>query len=404
MNMNQDEKDFDAKAEAARAEANAKAEAAREEFNAKAEAAREEFNAKAEAMRAEAIRAEFNAKAEAAREEFNAKAEAARAEAARAEFNAKAEAAREEFNAKAEAERIEAARIEASRNVESDPAINEKAQKPLSDENRRIAKPEQELRGVALNDPRAPGYGGQAIPLNLDTLRFTNPAEYLKQQRFGFEEKAWELKRAAKYFEQHPAPRPETDAGKAWQDERWRNNPVDMTAWNLGAASVTVGWGENSPNALVRAEHKMRLEVDPIYRNGYESAKRWEMERKAELAKSAGNDLSNQKTPMFKSFVNEAKNLNAEDFAKLENAVSKSSIKLSDDLIAQHKEKMVTDPEYRDTYSKTATSLNAERQANTATNKQKQAEVESQTEPTRTRGRENDNDNGLSFGVGIGIG
>ena len=154
---------------------------------------------------------------------------------------------------------------------------------------------------------------------------------------------------------------------------------------------------------LVREEHKMRLEADPVYKNGYQNAQRWEAERKAELVDEASNELSvaepsPSKTPMFDAFVKEAKDLSAADFAKLENQASKIGAKLPDAAIEQHKEKMVTDPEYRDAYSKAAAPLHAERQAEAAVaREQKQAEAAPAPQVEHAKEKEQD----LTLVVGV---
>lgn len=243
--------------------------------------------------------------------------------AIQAQLDKRAEAIRDEVDAKADAARAADARL----------TISEK--EPVRDDDRRrIDKPEPELRRelprATHNDHRAPSYSGQGIAHNIDMQRATNPAAYIQEKREALEKKAPELERAAKHLEK-PAPRPETDAGKAWQAEKLRN-PETATAWHLGAAAVKNDL-DNSPNALVREEHKMRLKADPVYKNGYENAQRWEAERKAELADDASNELAEAS---YSSGV--------DAFSKERDGM------LNEAEAEDHKARLMTDPDYKRGY------------------------------------------------------
>ncbi|MDA8260740.1 MAG: hypothetical protein M0Z99_34760 [Betaproteobacteria bacterium] len=282
-----------------------------------------------------------------------------------------------QIDKRADAIRAEAdTKADAARAADARPTISEKDPAPDADRTQ-LDKPEpeprRELPRQAFNDHRSPSYGGQGISHNIDMQRATNPAAYLQEKREALEKKAPDLKRAAENLKQ-PAPRPETEAGKAWQAEKLRN-PETSTAWHLGAASVKNGL-DNSPNALAREEHKMRLEADPVYKNGYENAQRWEAER----------ELRHQ----------------GAGFAKLEHEAAKTGAKLPDAAIEQHKERMVSEPEYRDAYTQAAAPLHAERQAEAAAaREQKQAEAATAQVVERVQVQEHDN--GLAVGVGLGI-
>ena len=355
--------------------------------------------------------------------------------AIQAQIDKRAEAIRDEMSAKADAAR-KAWPVTNERGMNASPHKHD--DRPQRDK----PEPRREPHRASLNDHRAPSYGGQGIAHNLDMQRASNPAAYIAEKREALGKKAPDLERAAKLLEK-PAPRPETDAGKAWQAEKLRN-PETATAWHLGAAAVKNDL-DNSPNALAREEHKMRLKADPVYKNGYENAQRWEAERKAELAADAPTLETAAEAKVSKEVAAEAiesvpalvkspfdvvvkraleieaareaahdkvveampmpaaaKNIGGEWFAKLEHSAAKAGAKLPDAAVEQHKERMVNEPEYRDAYSKAAAPLHAERQAEAAAaREQKQAEAAPAPEAERTQ--EKELDTGLTLGVGIGI-